>query len=117
MHFIWEHGQASANETVAAVCPLTEWTPQTVRTLLTRLVEKKILLVRKERGKEKEHLNCVYTPTVSREECIRAHGQSFLQRVFAGDSSELLVHFMKEGDLSSQQINRLRKMLEDIPDE
>ena len=117
MHFLWEHGRAMANEVVAAVCPENHWTPQTARTLLTRLVDKGVLQVQKERGKEKEYINCVYTPLLSRADCVRIHGQSFLQRVFAGDTSELLVHFMKEGDLTPQQISRLKNLLEEIPDE
>ncbi len=117
MHFLWEKNRASANETVEAVCPENDWTPQTVRTLLTRLVDKGILKVEKERGKEKEHLNCVYTPLYSRKQCVRVHGESFLQRVFAGNTSELLVHFVQEGDLTPEQIKKLRRLLEELPDD
>ncbi|MCL2120257.1 MAG: BlaI/MecI/CopY family transcriptional regulator, partial [Planctomycetaceae bacterium] len=104
MHVVWKHRRISANDVIAEVVPETGWSPNTVRTLLIRLADKGVLHVEKERGREKEYINSVYTPLVSREECEAVHGRTFLERVFAGDTSRLLAHFVKDGDLTPEQI-------------
>ena len=111
MHVVWKHRRISANDVIAGVVPETGWSPNTVRTLLIRLVDKGVLQVEKERGREKEYINSVYTPLFTREECEAVHGRSFLERVFAGDTSRLLAHFVKDGDLTPEQVEELKKQL------
>ena len=106
MHVVWELGEVSGNDVIERVVPETEWNPQTVRTLLTRLVEKKILASEKRKG------IVYYTPLVSREESLRVHGQSFLERVFAGNAKELFIHFVRDGHFSEEMIDELRKELD-----
>ena len=114
MHVVWKQRRISANDVIAEVVPETGWSPNTVRTLLIRLADKGILHVEKERGKDKEYLNSVYSPLFTREECEAAHGRSFLERVFAGDTSRLLAHFVKDGDLTAEQVLELRKQLDEF---
>ena len=117
MHVVWKLGQVTGNKVIAQVTPDTGWSPNTVRTLLTRLADKGILHAEKHRGQKREFPMMVYTPLVSREACIAAHGQSFLERVFDGDASELLVHFVKDRRTSPEQAAKLRELLDVIPDE
>ena len=112
MHVVWKNRRISANDVIAEVVPETGWNPNTVRTLLIRLVDKGILHVEKERGREKEYINCVYSPLFTREECEAVHGRSFLERVFAGDTSRLLAHFVKDGDLTPEQVAELKEQLD-----
>ena len=81
------------------------WHPKTVNTFLTRLVEKKIVRVRRE-GRSN-----VYAPMKSREQCIRAEGESFLRRVFRGASGPMLLHFVERADLSAEEIRELERLL------
>ena len=115
MHILWKlaglSSRVTGNDVIADIIPDTGWSPNTVRTLLSRLVDKGILHAEKQRGKKKEYPTMVYTPLVSREECVAAHGQTFLERVFDGNASELLVHFVKDSRLTPEQIAKLRKML------
>lgn len=111
MHVIWENDRVTAQEVIDAVVPETGWNPNTVRTLLIRLTEKGILEVEKRKGEEKEYQICYYTPLYTREQCTAVHGQSFLKRVFRGDATRLLAHFVKDADLTPEQIDELRKQL------
>ncbi|MGL6196740.1 MAG: BlaI/MecI/CopY family transcriptional regulator [Thermoguttaceae bacterium] len=111
MHVLWNSGRLSSNDVIAAIVPETGWSPNTVRTLLSRLTEKGILQVEKEKGKEKEYTTCYYTARYSREECEAVHSRTFLERVFAGNTSRLLAHFVKEAGLTPEQIAELRKQL------
>ena len=117
MRVVWKFGRVTGNEVIDEVAPDTGWSPNTVRTLLTRLADKGILHAEKHRGLKREYQMMVYTPLVSREACIAAHGQSFLERVFDGDASELLVHFVKDRRISLDQAAKLRELLDAIPDE
>lgn len=114
MHLVWNHESVTANEVIDAVVPETGWSPNTVRTLLIRLTEKGILRVEKERGKGRESQICHYTPLYTREQCTAVHGQSFLKRVFQGDASRLLVHFVRDADLTPEQIAELRDRLDNF---
>ena len=114
MHVVWKLERVTGNEVIAEVAPDAGWSPNTVRTLLTRLADKGILHAEKHRGQKREYPMMVYTPLVSREACIAAHGQSFLERVFDGDASELLVHFVKDRHLTAEQINELKKQLDSL---
>ena len=107
MRAVWKSEAAvTSNEVIAEVVPVTGWNPQTVRTLLARLVEKGVLAATKVKGV------LLFTPLASREESIRVHGQSFLERVFEGNAREMLVHFIRDGAFSQQQIDELRKVLD-----
>jgi BlaI family penicillinase repressor len=114
MHALWKSGRLSSNEVVAEVVPDTGWSPNTVRTLLNRLTDKGVLRADKERGKEKDYPLCFYTPLCTREECEASHAQTFLEKVFEGDASRLLAHFVRESTLTPKQIVELRKKLEEM---
>jgi len=83
------------------------WKEKTIKTLISRLLQKGILTY--------EQVNRVYyySPTISEEECKRTERESFLQRVYGGALKPMLVHFLQEEKLSSQEIAELKKILSD----
>ena len=115
MHILWQLRCATSSQVIDEIVPLTGWSPRTVRTLLRRLAEKGVLASKKVRGSEKEYVSVEYTPRFSREECAAVHSRSFMDRVFNGNASELIVHFVKESQLSEQEVAELRDMLAKIP--
>lgn len=106
MRVLWERAPLSANEVVEALAGVQSWHPQTVKTLLTRLVRKRALTYTTE-GRA-----FLYRPLVAEEECVRAEGHSFLQRVFRGSLSPMLAQFIEETPLSAKEIDELKKLLE-----
>ena len=92
---------------IADLAGQKEWNHRTVRTLLKRLVEKGALEARTSGHRH------VYRPAVSREKCIRQKSRSFLDKVFAGDAAELLVHFVRTARISDDEIKRLRQLLDE----
>jgi BlaI family penicillinase repressor len=107
MQVIWEHRSATAAEVIALLSPQTGWRHRTVRTLLARLVEKGALSTRAEGNRY------VYTPLVSRARCIRQESRSFLNKVFGGDVAELLVHFMRDTNIPAEEIDKLKRLLDE----
>jgi BlaI family transcriptional regulator, penicillinase repressor len=105
MKVLWTKSPATASDVIDALRDNKTWKDKTVKTLLSRLLQKGILSY--------EQINRVYyyTPVLSEEECKRSERQSFLQRVYGGALKPMLVHFLQEEKLSSQEIDELRKIL------
>jgi BlaI family penicillinase repressor len=106
LNVVWDRASATGPEVYEALSSETAWHQKTVNTFLTRLAEKGILAIRRE-GKSN-----VYTPKISREQCVRRESESFLRRVFRGASGPLLAHFCEQADLSDDEIAQLRKLLQ-----
>jgi BlaI family transcriptional regulator, penicillinase repressor len=55
----------------------------------------------------------LYYPVVLEEECIKAESRSFLQRVYDGALTPMLVNFLQEEQLSPEEIEELKRILEE----
>ena len=107
MKVIWAKSPATAADVIYALRDNKSWKEKTIKTLISRLLQKGILTY--------EQVNRVYyySPTISEEECKRTERESFLQRVYGGALKPMLVHFLQEEKLSSQEIAELKKILSD----
>lgn len=103
---IWSCGPIGAAEVIDDLVPKTGWSHRTVRTLLTRLVEKGVLRAELIDGRN------IYTANVPQSQCIRDESKTFLEKVFGGDAGEMLVHFVENEDMTLDQIKQLRKLLD-----
>jgi BlaI family penicillinase repressor len=107
MEALWESSPQTASEVTKTLRSSMDWAENTVRTLLTRLVEKGAL-------KTGENVSGTRTfiPAVKRESCVRAESQSFLDRIFGGAAKPLLVHFAQNSKLTAEEIKELKKLLD-----
>ena len=110
MDAVWKRGTATAAEVIDDVAALRGWSHRTIRTLLARLVEKGAL-----RAAEQGH-RYAYSPAVTRQKCIRGESRTFLEKVFGGDVSSLLLHFAKESRMPPDKLERLKRILEEGPE-
>jgi BlaI family penicillinase repressor len=106
MKVLWDRGEAAAQEVTEALAVERNWRPQTVKTLLNRLVKKGAAAY------AEEGRRFIYRPRVSRDAVVRAESRSFLSRVFDGAVTPALVHFVKLGNLSKQDVEELKKALD-----
>lgn len=111
MNILWEKKQQTANEVISSLQERTDWKPKTVRTLLDRLVQKKVVGVNKNQR--------VYTffPLYSQNECQLAEAESFIKRIYGGTLKSMLVQFIQEESLSEEDIRELRSILNKQPKE
>jgi BlaI family penicillinase repressor len=106
MDVLWEASPRTASEVAEAICERMEWHPKTVKTLLGRLVKKGVL-------KYKEEANrYLYRPAFGREKYIAEESKTFVDRVFGGAASPMLVHFVETMELSDDEIQELRAILD-----
>ena len=62
-------------------------------------------------GRQPDGNRYLYRPLIQRDRCVRQESQSFLHRVFRGDVGELLIHMVRDADISAAQIKQLKRLL------
>ncbi|MFP3390366.1 BlaI/MecI/CopY family transcriptional regulator [Brevibacillus sp. SIMBA_040] len=107
MKVIWKQYPKTAEEIAAQLPAEIEWSDQTVRTFLNRLVKKKAIKF------ERAGRSYLYFPTVSEKDCVKAESKSFVNRVFGGAAKLMVTNFLEDGDWSEKEIEQLQKVLED----
>jgi BlaI family penicillinase repressor len=106
MNVLWESSPRTASEVAEQLCTRMNWHPKTVKTLLARLVKKGALRFRVEGNRY------FYRPVFSREKFVRVETRSFIDRVFGGQTTPMLAHFVENGDLTPEDLESLKEILE-----
>lgn len=106
MELFWEEGELTQPQIMQRLGQ--KWNKNTVHTFLTRLCAKGFLDV------EKEASPHVYRAAIAREDCERQERQSFLQRVYQGSVSRMVASFVKDADLRPEEVEALKRMLDEI---
>lgn len=105
MKVLWERSPLTSQGVINALKGGCGWAPQTVKTMLNRLVKKGALAF------DKDGKNYLYRPAVGKDECVAAESSSFLDRVFDGAVGPLLLHFAKSGKLDGKELEELKNAL------
>ena len=108
MESLWEEHPRTASDVATALKPKTGWAINTVRTLLTRLVDKGALSTSKNASGLRE-----FSPALDRDEMVRAESQTFMDRVFKGAAQPLMAHFASQSKLSPEEVEQLKKLLDE----
>lgn len=105
---IWKNKQTTSKEIVSELLTTTDWKSKTIHTLISRLVEKDIINVDKSNKK-----SYIYSPNVSEKEYKKVANESFLNKLYNGSVNLMLSTFIKENNLSKQDIQDLKVLLND----
>jgi BlaI family penicillinase repressor len=106
MEVVWAGPPVTAQQISQKLGEVEEWKPQTIKTLLARLVKKGVLRVEPE--KNRFH----YFPVTERQAAVMAETDSFLDRVSRGSLTPMLSQLVKSRrPLTKEEISALRKLL------
>lgn len=105
MKIIWAQAPVNTNEITEQLTKTTAWSPNTIHTLIKRLVTKGAL------SYEKQGRVFVYTPLVRQNEYISHESSSFLKRYYGGELTAMVSAYMENDRLSDSEINTLRSLL------
>ncbi|TVX86831.1 BlaI/MecI/CopY family transcriptional regulator [Paenibacillus agilis] len=108
MKVLWAGSPRTSAEIIDALAKPKEWSPKTIRTLLSRLVQKEVITFKQESNRSYS-----YYPLVTEDECVREVTNSLLQRLYGGAIKPLLVNFINERKLSSEDIAELKQLLDE----
>jgi BlaI family penicillinase repressor len=104
---VWRLNSPTAREVVEQLKDEADWKPKTIHTLLSRLVRKRALAVEKT---GREH---VFKPLVTEREGRLAASHSFLEKVFDGEIAPFLACFLERKQLTRQELDELKAILEE----
>lgn len=105
MQILWERGRATAREITACINEREPCAHSTVQTLLRGLEEKGAV------GHEAQDRTFVFYPLVKEHEFKQSATRDVLERVFGGSVSSLVAHLLKEENVSREEIEKIRKLV------
>ncbi len=106
MEVLWRADHPVAVEDVREALAEEEWTDATIRTFLSRLVQKKAVAA------TKDGRRFLYRPLIARGDYVHAESKGLIDRLFDGQLEPFVAHFSEREDLSPAQIARLRQLIE-----
>ena len=84
------------------------WSRSTVLTYLTRMEAKGLVTIDKAAAPHR------YRPAVRREDWAAAERQGLLDRVYQGSAGKLVAAFVRDGALTAQEREELRRLLDEM---
>lgn len=105
MEVLWQESDLLASTIVDRLSD-TKWSGKTIKTLIARLVKKGLIDYVKE-GKSYR-----YSPLINKSECVKQERKDFVEKIFGGSNKAFLANFIKDEKLSSDDIEELRKILD-----
>lgn len=104
MEIIWERNPISAKEISLIAAQTIGWNKNTTYTVIKKLETKGFLL--------REDPGFICTPLVSQNQMQKAEAASLVKKVFGGSRKALFSALLEEEPLSEEEINELRKLID-----
>lgn len=107
MRVLWEEGEATARRITDVMNAANPIAHSTVQTLLRKLETKRAIT------HEQKDRTFVFRPLVGESEVTRSAAQDLLSRVFQGSISGLVAHLLEGDDVSEDEMQRLRQLVDE----
>ncbi len=102
---VWDHEPCTAPVIQEALQAGTRWTYSTVRTLMDRMVAKRLLV------SERQPRRTVYRAALTRPQAQRGEILRSLKRVFNGAVTPMVESLLDAGDVSQEELVRLEEWI------
>ena len=106
MKVLWRLKEAASAQIIEELKEKSKWNPKTMHTLIKRLVNKKA--IRSERLNGKYYM---YYPNISESNYKTSETESFLKKFYNGSINGMVLNFVKEKKISKDELDKLKKML------
>ncbi|MBD8499567.1 BlaI/MecI/CopY family transcriptional regulator [Paenibacillus arenosi] len=110
MRILWTNPDRLSSEIVKIMADRMDWSPNTTRTLLNRLVQKQAVGVKLDNSAKRFQL---FYPLVSEQEYLRSETKSFVKKLYGGSWRPMLAHFLEDEKLNTQEIEALKALFDD----
>ena len=108
MKELWENKQLSLNELTEKLNEKEPRNKNTIKTLLYRLIEKGAVKSINKKQKENE-----FKANISKEKYLKKENQSLLNKLYNGNTSNMLLNFVENKEISKEELKKLIEMIED----
>ena len=105
MEVLWRRAPLTAIEVSDALADDRDWSLQTVKTLLGRLLAKNVI------AHEEDGRRYLYRPLVEREDYVAGESQRLVDRLFGGKVTPLVAHLAETQQLSDKDIAEIEALL------
>ena len=106
MKVVWDRGRVTVRDVYETLLSRRQVAYTTVMTMMNILEQKGFL--RKSPGDDRAF---VYEPAKSRKVVLRAMVNDFVERVFGGSASPLMVHLIEDRQLTEKDLDELRQAI------
>lgn len=107
MEVLWAGDGLQLGQIVDALLPTTGWSRNTVHTYLTRMMAKGLVVA-------DEHSPRGYHAGISREQCAEGQRRELVERIYQGSAGRLVAAFVKDGSLTREDREELRRLLDEM---
>jgi len=108
MAVLWAEAPQSAADIADKLPARRAWSPTTVKTMLSRLVDKGAL------GAEAQGRRFLYRTLIERDRIVGAQAGQLIDRLFGGRVSPLVAHLAECRDLEPEDLAELEKLIKDL---
>lgn len=108
LEILWINSPLTGSQIVDALSTKESWHPRTIKSLINRLLKKKII------SHKVEGNHYLYYPLLKQNEYLKKTSRNFIQRLFGGKISPLVAHFAKHEKISKEDIQELKNILEKL---
>ncbi|MGG4397853.1 BlaI/MecI/CopY family transcriptional regulator [Paenibacillus thiaminolyticus] len=110
MRVLWSNPDCPSSEVVKKMTERMGWSPNTTRTLLSRLVQKEAAGAKLEKGSKRTQL---FYPNISEQEYLRSETKSFMKKLYGGALKPMLANFLQDKKLNAQEIEDLKALFDE----
>ncbi|MEO0698428.1 MAG: BlaI/MecI/CopY family transcriptional regulator [Pseudomonadota bacterium] len=109
MEALWDHdGNASAQDIYDTVGAAREWSLATVKTLLSRLVQKQAIATRPD-GRR-----FLYSPLIARSDYVGGESRRLVDKLFGGRAASLVAHLAESEALTMDDLSEIEQILKEL---
>lgn len=108
MEVLWERGTLTATEVCDDVCEKRGWSLATVKTLLSRLVQKQAIATRPDGRRY------LYSPVIERVDYVGGESRRLVNRLFNGRAASLVAHLAETEALSDDDLAEIEALLKEL---
>jgi len=105
MAVLWSDAPLNAADIAGRAPSRRDWSLTTVKTMLSRLVEKGAL------ASEKQGRRFLYRPLIERDQLAGAQAGRLVDKLFGGRVSPLVAHLAERRDLEPEDLAELEKLI------
>ena len=107
MRVVWNNKETTSKFVIDTLGEKKSWTPSTIKTLLSRLVETGFLETRKQGNKVLYSAKCV------EDECLEILTQNFLERICERRTHIIVKNIIETDNLSKSNIDEIIELLQE----
>ena len=105
MKIVWQKGEATVRDVYETLLERRKIAYTTVMTMMRVLEKKGYVKTRR------ENRAYVYRPARPERQVVRSMVREFVDHVFNGSASPLLVHLVEDGNLSADEFDELQRLI------